>query len=289
MSLNRIRQWHETWDGGVYVAFSGGADSTVLLDLARMVDPDIPAVFYDTGLEFPEIRSFALSIPGVERIRPKHTFRSVIDRWGYPLITKRMAQYIHEVQTLDPASAVVQLRMTGRSGGGRFRPLSVISQKWKYVAQQTEIRVSHRCCEALKKGPARIYERRTNRKPIIGTMAEESHQRRLQWALEGCNSFGKAPKSKPMSFWLKSDVWAYIRGENPRRQPIPYSTIYDMGYTTTGCVFCCFGCHLEDEPNRFQLLERTHPKLHAYCMKPWDQGGLGLVRPLELIGVPWHN
>lgn len=44
----------------------------------------------------------------------------------------------------------------------------------------------------------------------------------------------------------------------------------------TGCVFCGFGCHLEKEPNRFQRLQVTHPALYNYCMKPWENGGLGM-------------
>ena len=44
---------------------SGGKDSTVLLDLARRIYPDIPAVFIDTGLEYPELRDFVKTIPNV--------------------------------------------------------------------------------------------------------------------------------------------------------------------------------------------------------------------------------
>ena len=53
----RIREWVDYWGvDGVYVSFSGGKDSTVLLDICRRLYPGIVAVFSDTGLEFPEIR-----------------------------------------------------------------------------------------------------------------------------------------------------------------------------------------------------------------------------------------
>ena len=57
------------------------------------------------------------------------------------------------------------------------------------------------------------------------------------------------------------------------------------GCSRTGCMFCMFGVHLEDEPNRFQRMKETHPKLYEYCMRPWDEGGLGLDEVLTYINV----
>lgn len=55
VTQTRIIEWYQHYKGQVYVSFSGGKDSTVLLDLARRIYPEIPAVFVDTGLEYPEI------------------------------------------------------------------------------------------------------------------------------------------------------------------------------------------------------------------------------------------
>ena len=52
----RIQEWYEHYNGNAYVSFSGGKDSTVLLTIARQVFSDIPAVYVDTGLEYPEIK-----------------------------------------------------------------------------------------------------------------------------------------------------------------------------------------------------------------------------------------
>lgn len=41
-----------------YLAFSGGKDSLVVLDLARRVDPAVPVVFFDSGLEYPETTDY---------------------------------------------------------------------------------------------------------------------------------------------------------------------------------------------------------------------------------------
>ena len=47
----RIREWVDYYgEDGVYISFSGGKDSTVLLDIVRNMYPDIEAVFSNTGL-----------------------------------------------------------------------------------------------------------------------------------------------------------------------------------------------------------------------------------------------
>ncbi|MDD4866842.1 MAG: phosphoadenosine phosphosulfate reductase family protein [Mycobacterium sp.] len=54
--LDRIGEHLERNHG--FVAWSGGKDSTTVVDLARQVDPNVPVVFYDSGLQFPETLSY---------------------------------------------------------------------------------------------------------------------------------------------------------------------------------------------------------------------------------------
>lgn len=96
VTQTRIIEWYERFEGDVYVSFSGGKDSTVLLDLARRIYPDIPAVFIDTGLEYPEIKNFVKTKENVTIIKPEMSFREVIKKYGYPLISKEVAQNIYE-------------------------------------------------------------------------------------------------------------------------------------------------------------------------------------------------
>ena len=60
---------------------------------------------------------------------------------------------------------------------------------------------------------------------------------------------------------------------------------FTTGAQRTGCVFCPLGAQREKEPNRFQKLKQTHPALWEYCMKPWEDGGLGMKPILEFIGI----
>lgn len=277
----RIREWYEHYGGDVYVSFSGGKDSTVLLHLVRSMYPEVPAVFSDTGLEFPEIRQFVKSTENVVWLRPDMTFRQVIEKHGYPVIGKEQSEWIHRIRLGD--SNVIRAKYHGVMPDGRPTRFK-LSEQWRFMID-APFKIGSGCCNEMKKKPLKRYAEETGRVPIIGTMACESKLRTQQWLKTGCNAFeAKRPISTPLSFWLENDVWEYIRRFN-----VPYSKIYDMGYERTGCIFCMFGAHLDTEPTRFQQLQKTHPKLWRYCMKDWEAGGLGLRPVLEYIGIPYES
>ena len=84
----------------------GGKDSTVLLDLVRRIYPDVPAVFIDTGLEYPELREFVKTIDNVIWLKPSMNFRKVIETFGYPIVSKRIAGYISSAKRIKGANVI---------------------------------------------------------------------------------------------------------------------------------------------------------------------------------------
>ena len=95
MTKRRIQEWVDEYgEDGVYVSFSGGKDSTVLLTIAREMYPEMKAVFVDTGLEYPEIRQFVKTFPNVDWVKPKMNFRQVIEQYGYPFISKEVSECV---------------------------------------------------------------------------------------------------------------------------------------------------------------------------------------------------
>lgn len=282
MTKIRIRQWYEKWDGDVYVSFSGGKDSTVLLHLVRSLYPDVTAVFVDTGLEYPEIKEFVKTVPNVVTIRPKMNFREVIEKYGYPAISKQVAKNAKEWRTNPTGTNAKKILGTLKYKDGTKSIFCC--DKYKYILD-ADFEIGDTCCDAMKKRPIHQYNKESKNKAFVGTMASESLQRKQAYLKSGCNSFeSKNPQSKPLSTWTESDIWEYIH-----KYKVTYSKIYDKGYDRTGCMFCMFGAHLEKQPNRFQRMELTHPQLHAYCMKDWDKGGLGLAKVLDYIKVPYSG
>lgn len=259
-------------EDGLYISFSGGRDSTVLLYIVRNLYPDIPAVFADTGLEYPEIREFVKTIDNVHWVKPEMNFKRVLETFGYPVANKVQAKYIRQLQSCSKG------KRKGMTASLRDKPYFKLAKKWEYLID-APFKVSEQCCDIMKKKPFRKYEHSTGRIPITGTMAEESHARTLSYEISGCNIFkGRNQKCRPMMFWHTEDVVEFLRFFNR-----PYSKIYDMGYERTGCMFCAFGGDMFDGDllNRFQRMKKTHPKLYKYCMND-----LGMKKVLDFMKIP---
>lgn len=183
--------------------------------------------------------------------------------------------------------------------------------------------ISNKCCNVMKKEPAKRYGKETGRVPITAQMAAESRLRTQVWLKNGCNAFdAKKPMSNPMSFWTEQDVLLYIRQNN-----LPICKVYkevqtedesvgqlnfadmagmelfDLGnallHTTgvdrSGCIFCGFGAHCEKK-GRFELIDEvSNPALRDFCMRGgafdtdglWkpDNRGLGYFFVLQWINI----
>lgn len=286
VSKRRIREWYENYDGEIFVSFSGGADSTVLLNLVREVYPEVKGVFVNTGLEYPEIVRFVHTVENVDIIRPKLSYKEVVEKYGYPIISKETSQKIEEIRTTKSES-LRNLRLGKTDSLKKY----AVPQKWAYLVN-APFKISQRCCYFLKKNPLNTYAKENKKFPVLGVMAEESALRLQSYVKYSCNGFkmGK-PQSRPLMFWNKQDVLNYIKLRNIEYCKKIYGEIIQdpetgllkfSGADRTGCTFCMFGVHLEKYPNRFQRMEKENPALYNYCINK-----LGLGKVLAYCHIPY--
>ena len=286
LTETKIKCWYESFDGQVAVSFSGGKDSSVLLWLVRRLYPEVPGVFCNTGLEYPEVVRHVKDTPNVTIMRPKMPFHQVLEKYGYPLVSKKVARGISILR--HPTGKNQNIYRLYDQGINRFgekvNGFQVYS-RWRFLVD-APFECSDKCCGIMKKEPMHRYHQEHGRKQYVGTMAADSKAREKVYLQQGCNAYdAKEPKSTPMGFWTEQDV---LQALAEYRIPFPsvYGTIQKSnngrlcttGVSRTGCVFCMFAMHLENSPNRFQRLFHSHPQLHKYCMDK-----LGLEDVLDYV------
>lgn len=306
IAQTRIIEWYQHFSGNVYIAFSGGKDSSVLLHIVRTVYPEVPAIFCDTGLEYPEIRDIALNTPNCTILKPKMNFREVVDTYGFCFPSKDVAQTIYYARkNIEKAKAGKKYnswtlrRFEGKDMyGNNHEFYRTRYSKWSFLID-APFKISDKCCDIMKESPIREYNKQTGRKPFIGLIAQESKRRKNAWLAQGCNNFHSVTQnSRPLSIWTEQDILQYILKYNIHLAK-PYGQIIKTkkrivdskdpetgtegalsrktktkvieiltttGEKRTGCMFCPIGSHLE-KVNRYQRMQITHPAQYKFCME----------------------
>lgn len=245
----------------VYISYSGGKDSTVLSHIAKSIYPDILHIFANTTNEYPETLQHIkwekekngtniITVLPIDCHGELWTFKKVVERYGYPMFSKRISNAIRTYQH-------------ALSERTKKNSQDYINRNFKRYDKFKELPISDKCCDKLKKDPIRRKAKELGLKcAILGILASESYQREKDWLEHGCNVFHerKDNQSRPLSFWTDDDILEYISKYNVK---IP--KLYEMGYSRNGCMYCGFGVHLEPlHCNRYQKLKQTHPAQYTY-------------------------
>ena len=157
MTERRIADWYNYFGGEVYLSFSGGKDSTVLLHIARRIGLDIPVVFLDTWMEFPQVRQFVKEHENIITIKPDKSLKQIIDDDGWCFPSKDVAEMIDGVRR-DKKWAIKKINGLDKNGNkSEFRQQY---KKWRILVD-APIKISHRCCLDMKEIPVAKYEKET--------------------------------------------------------------------------------------------------------------------------------
>ena len=88
----------------------------MLLHLVRQIFPNVKAVFSNTGLEYASIQRHVRKYHNVDIIVPPMRFDQVISTYGYPLISKEVAEAIYYARRIRSQNGNVERERERESG-----------------------------------------------------------------------------------------------------------------------------------------------------------------------------
>lgn len=228
----------------VAVAFSGGKDSLVALHLALQIKPDIPVMFVNTGIEFPESLEYTRQLATDWKL-DFHEANAKVNFWR-----------LTEEQGLPVA------------GRGNTTFMSDLSEK-------SGVKLSNSCCHRMKETPARQFYREHKTEGVVtGLRVSESLMRKMNFADYGALRYSSTYKtliSWPLYAWLDEDITKYID-----RYELPWNPIYEMGYKRVGCWACLQDMFYKD--SRLFTLEKEHPNMYKTVQKKFGKQMSNLLK-----------
>jgi len=261
-----IIEQYEKHDGNIFISFSGGKDSRIMMHIAQSIYPDIKIVFSNTTNEIYDVMQYIKTFKDVIHVTPKLNFSQVIKKHGFPVASKEVSQKVNELKhTNGWKTRSRRLDGAGEKKSGKL-PL-----KWRYLAE-FDFDVTHKCCAILKKDPLEKWGKENGMKPVIALMKDESNLRK-QLALFG----GSDKKVYPFltTGWEEQDIWDYATINNIRFAECYYDRTVKGHFiparSRTGCEYCAFGIHME-ENDRFVSSAILTPKRYNKMMNLKNNG-----------------
>lgn len=294
-AMERIETLYYETKGKMYLSFSGGKDSTVLLQLAKLCYeigsiPELPkAVFSNTRTELMATVEFVKWCKesgwyeNIEIIYPERTFAQVVKDEGYPMISKIKSQFLKTYQDTDDNDKQKKSRLLlllfGKSKEESERATSkfqLASKHFNILHPNLGIKISDKCCYYLKKLPFEkyaidndIYGYADGEMVDEGGIRATSTQKRINGGGKICTKTKYISKLKrdlivkmPIIDWTKE-----IEEEFIKKYQVPLSKAYnEYGCKRTGCVGCPYGGSPKDVSERLEILYKYEKPMYKYCM-----------------------
>lgn len=239
------------------LAFSGGGDSLVLLDIVHALGYRPPLIFADSQMEYPENIDFVHQMAGryglpLHIARHHETPQQVWKKHGFPMLGKQSAREWMQ------------------------------SHKGRDFGFKLDVST---CCRKFKIKPAR------DKTKAIGCDCQLTGQRgapddRLRGMrshLDGATKYLKKDKltvCNPLTGWTDSMIRRYTRNHS-----LPVNPLKKQGCLTIGCKYCGGGAQFDN--SGFRVLRHTDPTAWRTMIRDYGFGEIILAvkydRPLDDI------
>ena len=305
----------------------GGLDSITLTLMIRSMGftaEQIPAVSV-SALEDKSIQKVHKAI-GVQTLKPCKSKRQVIEEYGYPIISKEIANRIRILQNPSQKNATIRHAMitgeTGHFGGNQKDSRMKLADKWLRLFggadpegaelgyKAAPFAVSDQCCYWLKEKPMQDYQKESGRFPFLGLMASEGGRRAFALKHWGCNYVSPTVKrSAPFASFMREDVlrlalemdawyqehWSELNPDPAQKVDTVIPSIYGKICETGGVLETTkakrTGCSMCAFGVQLEARPNRFDRLYESNPKEWEyyMYTMGFGKVLSYIGVEWEH
>ena len=201
MTKARIKAWVDHYGiDGVYVSFSGGKDSTVLLHIARQIYPNIKAMFVDVPTQYPELRSFVEKFDNVDIMKSKKSFMEVCEKYGFPMISKEVSESVQGARKYLTSILQSETGLTDRQTDRRHK-YSYFYERVTGTGKYSKFSSSPSIDEiAMKQGSRGGYDNKYRKLKGIGEYSKRTNDRKKgRGESATCDHVGNADKKQGKS------------------------------------------------------------------------------------------
>lgn len=241
-----------------YLSYSGGKDSHFLYWFIKdyLKRDDIKIVGINTYMEHHEILQRILKNSDIV-LYPKLKPFEIKAKYGSPCFSKMQDDFIDRYQRGSRARSTME-RIYGIESSGRAWTKYKLNNTAKTkLLDGTLHRVSPKCCKYLKKEPARLFEKETGLKPILGVRGGESSLRKSKY--KSC--FTKDGKFTPIH-----DLSDKLLDKIYEKYNIEIPEVYNH-ICRTGCMGCPYGSYKHDTEKELKLINKSQLKFVSEYFK----------------------
>lgn len=247
----------------------GGGDSTILHYLIDLALPNnkIPRLFINTGIEYNDIVDYVKELSKKDdRIIIYNSginIKEMLEKNGYPFKSKVFANVVEMYNRLGKVKSVKAFlgeeeTKNGNIKKGQFR----CPKNLRYIFEENNLKfkISHLCCNKLKKEPAKKWAEENKRFITITGMRSNEGGSRMNL---GCLTMNNT-KFNPLVV-INDD----FKNKFTEKYQIKLCKLYYPPYNfkRTGCKGCPFALDLQDN---LDIMRDLLFKEYKQCEKIWE-------------------